>query len=202
MFRSLFGRSKRRRDRSSSGPRDDSIRSARAGDVVTISGLGLEYEDSYFFIERRHRYTTGPDSWYELECADGDTRVWVEWTDGYNLSVSATGNPDPSGLDSIGLTEDDLIELDEQHSIDNFINVGGQDYRYRNSAEVSFYKDCSGPGEPFYHWDFLSDDGLRILSITKWEGRPFEVVFSEVLSPDSVTLYQGDRPESGPGRGR
>ena len=118
------------------------------------------------------------------------------------MSVSATGNPDPSGLDSIGLTEDDLIELDEQHSIDNYITVDGQDYRYRNSAEVFFYKDCSGPGEAFYHWDFLSADGLRILSITKWEGRPFEVVFSEVLSPDSVTLYQGERPESGLGRGR
>ena len=202
MFRSLFGRGKRRRDRRPSELRDDSVRAAMVGDVVTIAGLGLEYEDCYFFIERRHRYTTGPDSWYELECADGETRVWVEWTDGYDLSVSATGNPDPIGLDGIGLTEDDLIQLDEQHSIDNFINVDGQDYRYRNSAEVFFYRDCSGPGEPFYHWDFLSDDGLRILSITKWEGRPFEVVFSEVLSSDSVTLYQGERLDPGTGRGR
>ena len=202
MFRSLFGRGKRRRDRRPSELRDDSVRAAMVGDVVTIAGLGLEYEDCYFFIERRHRYTTGPDSWYELECADGETRVWVEWTDGYDLSVSATGNPDPIGLDGIGLTEDDLIQLDEQHSIDNFINVDGQEYRYRNSAEVFFYRDCSGPGEPFYHWDFLSDDGLRILSITKWEGRPFEVVFSEVLSSDSVTLYQGERLDPGTGRGR
>ena len=202
MFRSLFGRGKRRRDRRPSELRDDSVRAAMVGDVVTIAGLGLEYEDCYFFIERRHRFTTGPDSWYELECADGETRVWVEWTDGYDLSVSATGNPDPIGLDGIGLTEDDLIQLDEQHSIDNFINVDGQDYRYRNSAEVFFYRDCSGPGEPFYHWDFLSDDGLRILSITKWEGRPFEVVFSEVLSSDSVTLYQGERLDPGTGRGR
>ncbi len=202
MFRSLFGRGKRRRDRRPSELRDDSVRAAMVGDVVTIAGLGLEYEDCYFFIERRHRYTTGPDSWYELECADGETRVWVEWTDGYDLSVSATGNPDPIGLDGIGLTEDDLIQLDEQHSIDNFINVDGQGYRYRNSAEVFFYRDCSGPGEPFYHWDFLSDDGLRILSITKWEGRPFEVVFSEVLSSDSVTLYQGERLDPGTGRGR
>ena len=201
MFRGLFGRGRRKRDQTPPAPQDESIRAARVGDVLTISGLGLEYEDRYFFVERRHRYTSGPDSWYELVCADGDTRVWIDWTEGYDLSVTATGDPEPSGLGSIGLSEDDLIALDEQHSIDNYIAVDGENYYYRNSSEVHFYRDGSGPGEGFYHWDFQDGNGLRVLSVTKWEGRPFEVVFSEVLSPDSITLYRGERPESGRGRG-
>ncbi len=200
MLRGLFGREKRKRGRDLSPSQDDTIRAARVGDVLTISGLGLEYEDRYFFIERRHRYTTGPETWYELVCSEGDTQVWIDWTEGYDLAISATGNPEPSGLGSIGLSEDDLVALDEQHSIDNYVTIEGDDYYYRNSAEVFFYRDESGPGESFYHWDFLSENDLRVLSITKWEVRPFEVVFSEVLSPDNITLYKGERPE--PGRGR
>ena len=40
------------------------------------------------------------------------------------------------------------------------------------------------------------------MSIAKWEGRPFEVTFSETLPPDGVTLYKGERPGPGRGRGR
>ena len=202
MLRGMFGRGKKRQDRDSSPPQDDTIRAATVGDVLTISGLGPEYEDRYFFVERRHRYTSGSDSWYELVCADGDTQVWIDWTEGYDLSVSATADPEPIGLGGIGLTEDDLIALDEQHSIDNYIIVEGENYYYRNSSEVFFYRDGKGPGDAFYYWDFISERGLRSLSITKWEGRPFEVIFSEVLSPDNVTLYKGERPEQGQGRGR
>ena len=196
MLRSLFGKRGRKRGAGGAGPaQDDSIRAAKAGDVVSIQGLALEYDDLYFFVEKINRYSSDADTWYELTCVDGDTHVWIDWTDGHDLFVTATDDPDPVGLASIGLTEEELIDLDEEHSIDNYIEVEGDKYYYRNSSEVTFYQDNRGQGEGFYLWDFIREDGDRVLSVSKWEGRPFEATFSEVIAPDRITLYKGERTD-------
>ena len=192
MLRSLFGRGRNRREPVAPAP-DESIRSARVGDVLTINGYSVEYDERLLFIERIHRYTSPSDTWYELLCVEGDTRLWVDWTDGRELSVTVTEDTGPSGLTATGLTEDDLIQLDEEHSIDNYVTIDGDNYYYRNSAEVLFFRDSKGPGEAFYQWDFIREQGDMTLTITKWEGRPFEVVFSEAIAPESITLYQGER---------
>ena len=198
MLRSLFGKRRRRRDAGATGTaQDESIRAAKVGDVLSIQGLALQYDDLYFFVERLNRYASDAETWYELTCVDGDSHIWIDWTDGYDLFVTATDDPDPSGLASIGLTEEQLIDLDEENSIDNYIEVEGDKYHYRNSSEVTFYQDNRGEGQGFYHWDFIRDDGDRVMSVTKWEGRPFEVTFSEVIAPDQVKLYKGERTEPG-----
>ena len=173
--------------------RSYSIRDAEVGDVVSVVGLKLEYDDSYFFVERVHRYASHGDTWHELVCSDGEHRIWVDWVDSYELFITATDNPSPSGLSSVGLTEEVLIELDEEHSIDNCIEVDGDVYHYKDSSEVFFHQDRSERGQGFYSWDFIHDQGDRAMSVAKWEGRPFEVTFSEVIPPDNITLYPGDR---------
>ena len=196
MFRSLFGRkTKSRPSPSRNLSLSDSIKDARTGDVFTIQGLSLEYDDVYFFIEKIDRYENASGVWYEITGADGDNQVWVEWSQGDKLFVTATDNRRPVGLSSIGLTEEELIRLDEENSIDNFIDVEDERYFYRASSEAIYFKDNGGQGDGFYLWDFISEDERRVLSVTKWEGLPFESFFSEVISPDNVTLYKGDRPE-------
>ena len=192
MLRSLFGRGKKKRE--PVGPAaDESIRAARVGDVLTINGYSVEYDERLFFIERIHRYTSAADTWYELLCADGDDRLWVDWTDGRELSITVTEDTGPTGLNSTGLTEEDLVQLDEEQSIDNYVTIEDDNYHYRNSAEVLFFRDNKGPGDAFYQWDFMKEQGDITLTITKWEGRPFEVVFSEAVAPENITLYQGER---------
>ena len=195
MMRSLFGRGKKKRDPVAPAP-DESIRAARLGDVLTINGFSVEYDERLFFIERIHRYSSSADTWHELLCVEGDDRLWIDWTDGRELSVTVTEDTGPAGLTATGLTEDDLIQLDEEHSIDNYVTIDGDNYYYRNSAEVLFFRDSKGPGDAFYQWDFLKDQGDMALTITKWEGRPFEVVFSESIAPESISLYQGERRHS------
>ena len=109
--------------------------------------------------------------------------------------MTASDNRRPVGLSSIGLDEEDLLRLDEENSIDNYITVEGQRYTYRTSSEALYFKDNRGEveGEGFYLWEFMSEDELRVWSVSKWEGMPFEAYFSEVISPDSVSLYKGDR---------
>ena len=192
MLRSLFGRGKKKRE--PLGPRpDESIRAARVGDVVTVSGFSVEYDERLLFIERIHRYSSASDTWYELLCVEDDARLWIDWTDDRDLSITVTEDTGPAGLSGTGLTEDDLIELDEQHSIDNYVTIDGANYYYRNSAEVLFFRDNKGPGDALYQWDFIREQGDMALTISKWEGRPFEVVFSEAISPENITLYQGER---------
>ena len=196
MFRSLFGKRKGKRpapSQSISG--HDSIKDARVGDVISIQGLSLEYDDIYFFLERIDRYESPAGVWHELFAVDGDNRVWIEWSEGDEIFVTATDNRRPAGLAGAGLNEEELIRLDEENSIDNYITVEGQRYRYRTSSEALYFKDNRGNGEGFYLWDFMAEDETRVLSVSKWEGMPFEAYFSEVISPHSVTLYKGDRPE-------
>ena len=195
MMRSLFGRGKKRREPVAPAP-DESIRAARLGDVLTINGFSVEYDERLFFIERIHRYSSSADTWHELLCVEGDDRLWIDWTDGRELSVTVTEDTGPAGLTATGLTEDDLIQLDEEHSIDNYVTIDGENYYYRNSAEVLFFRDSKGPGDAFYQWDFIKEQGDMALTITKWEGRPFEVVFSEAIAPESISLYQGERRHS------
>jgi|TARA_B100000378_G_scaffold199489_1_gene162985 hypothetical protein len=199
VLRSLFGKGKKK-GASSPSSQDDNIRAAKVGDVVSISGLRLEYDDVYFFVEKINRYSSETETWYEALCVDGDNQVWIDWTGGYDLTVTATDDPDPVGLGSIGTTEEELIQLDEEHSIDNFIEIEGDKYYYRNSAEVTFYQDSRGQGEGFYNWDLVHEDGEHVLSVSKWEGKPFEATFSEVISPDRIVLYKGDRGDAGKGR--
>jgi hypothetical protein len=193
MLRSFFGKGKKQRGNDAkAGAQDDSIRAAKVGDVLSIQGYALEYDDLYFYVERIHRYSNDADTWYELTCVDGDTHIWIDWTEGYDLFVTVTDDPDPVGLSSAGLSEEQLVALDEENSIDNDVEVEGDIYHYRNSSEVTFYQDNRGQGQGFYHWDFLRDDGERSLSVVKWEGRPFEVVFSDVIDPGSVKLYKAE----------
>ena len=192
MLRSLFGRGRNKREPLEPAP-DESIRAARVGDVLTISGYSLEHDERLFYVERIHRYSSPSDAWYELLCVEGDTRLWIDWTDGRELSVTVTEDTGPVGLTATGLSEEDLAQLDEEHSIDNYVGIDGDNYYYRNSAEVLFFQDNRGQGDAFYQWDFIGEQGDKALTITKWEGRPFEVVFSEAITPESITLYQGQR---------
>ena len=194
MLRSLFGRGRKRPTTPS--PRvETSLRDARVGDVLVIQGLALEYDDCYFIVENVHRYGGNRITWYELVVADAESRIWLEWSeDGNDLFITATDDRRPVGLESLGLSEDELLSMDERRSIDRSITVDGLRYIYRNSFEAFYFRDNRPTdGEGFYMWEFLSEDESRTLAVTKFEGVPFEAHFSEIVLPENVHLYPGER---------
>ena len=196
MLRSLFGRGKKKQE-PTSARLECTIRDARVGDVVVVKGFALEYEDCYFVVENVHRYGGSGIAWYELVVADAENRLWLEWSeDGAGLFVTATDNRRPVGLESIGLTESRLLDMEESRSIDRSVEADGLKYFYRNSFEAFYFQDNRPTdGEGFYLWEFLSDDESKVLSIAKFEGVPFEVHFAEIIPSENVLLYPGDRPE-------
>ena len=128
--------------------------------------------------------------------ADADKRVWLEWVDdGGELFVTATDDRTPVAPSTIGLTETDLMTPDQEHSIANYVTIEGVRYFYRKSFEAFYFEDNQVVGEGSYLWDLLSEDGARTLSVSKFEGMPFEAKFSEALSPNGIILYPGERPE-------
>ncbi len=197
MLRSLFG-GRKRKPNSTAASVDTTIREARVGDVVVIHGLALEYDDCYFIIERLHRYGGNGMTWYELEIADAEYRIWLEWSyDRAGLFITATDDRRPVSLEAVGLTEDDLNQFEDLRSIDQGVEIDGLWYVYRNSFEAFYFQDNRPTnGEGFYMWEFLSEDDRRVLAIIKYTGEPYYVHFSEIIPPENVQVYPGERPDS------
>ena len=189
MFGSLFG-GKKKRGESDSSPAEDSIRLAGIGHTVVIAGFVSSIEDAYIILEQVNRYESDVGGWHELVGSDGEKRVGIEWSYDGELFISVNEQGAPMGLDSVGLDDDALVRLDEEHSIDNYLTYEGDPYKYKNSYEAVFYKDNRGEGDVFYLWEFVSGDSKRIVSVVKWEGSPFEVYTSVVVSPELVTAYK------------
>ena len=200
MFRSLFGRGGKRKRERAEAPPDDSIRSARAGDVVVIPGMWETGEDAYLIIERVNRLKSAYGESRELEGADGGRRAAVEWSeDEDGLHISVTHQDRALGLSALGLDYDTLVAWDDFKSIENSVEYGGHVYRYRNSYETLYYKgydsdrksgyDDYDDWEGFYVWEFVRDDGGGAAMVVKWEGRPFEAYISVAVPAHLVTVY-------------
>ncbi len=177
---------------------DNSIRAAQVGDVVVVQGLSLDLDEAYLVIEQVHHYAGNGLEWREIVATDARRQVRLECSgEGRDLFVTASTDRRAVGLEAIGLTEDDLITLDEAHSIDNGVVIEERRYAYRNSFEAFHYPNDQGEeGEGFYVWEFVADDGHDMLAITKFEGIPFEAHFSEIIDPDNVLVYPGQRSET------
>lgn len=199
----LFGKLMGRGDNRPSGiadrvAADNSIQAARVGDVVVVQGLSLDLDEAYLVIEQVHRYAGNGFEWREVVATDARRQVRLECSgEGGDFFLTASANRRPVGLDAIGLTEDALIELDKAHSIDNGVVIEERRYAYRNSFEAFHYPNHEDEeGEGFYVWEFVADDGRDMLAITKFAGIPFEAHFSEIIDPDNVLVYPGQRSET------
>jgi len=166
------------------------IKDAHVGDIVTISGFGDEYDDVDFVIEKRNRYESGGDEWFELLGVYKGRQVWIDWEEDDVLEITATSPDNTLRLSALDINEDDLARMDEEESSDNFIEWEGQKFYYTESCEAGYFKDCTGPGEGFYMWDFQAEDGESFLAIEKWEGEPFSVLTGKVIKPYNVKVFK------------
>ena len=190
MFRSLFGKRKKRRPSDTESTPDETIRSVGVGDVVVISGFSPTLEDAYVVTEKVNHYESPFGKWYDLVGSDGDRRMTIEWSDDDGLSIFVSMQEAPMGLSGIGLTENELVRMDQEQSIDSYIDYENERYFYSNSYEVFRFENGGDEGEGFYLWEFFTRKRQKTISMVKWEGMPFEVYASEALSPDLVSVYK------------
>ena len=186
----MFGKGSKKRAKLSSESLGETIEHAAPGDVFTITGLAIEYEDSYFVIDKIHKYESSYSEWREVIGSDGEHKLVVNWSDDGGLYVTAAPEARPMALRALGITEDDLARMDSEHSLDNHLDFNGMRYYYKNSGEAFFYEDSSSQGQGFWIWEFASEDEDRVMSIDKWENTPFQGYASDVISPESLSVYK------------
>ena len=188
MFGNLFGKRKRAGTRDSRSV-SDSIGDGQLGDVFTVTGLSIEYEDSYFIIEKLNRYEGYSGTYSEFLGVDVNKKLWVQSSVKGQNYVTVTVDGRSLGLSKLNVSEEDIVRIDEEHSIENYVTYEGKRYHYRNSGEMIYYENNGESGIGFYTWEFTEEDGM-IPSIVKWEGLPFEVYISQVVSAEDVVLYK------------
>jgi len=166
------------------------ITDARAGDNIAVLAAGDDFEDLEFVVDRRNRYESGNEEWFELSGMYKGRRVFVEYYEDDEIEVSVNLARTEISLPDLDLSEENLTRMDEERSTDNGFEYDGQSWKYSSSEEVGYFKDGRGEGEGYYCWNFRTGDGRRELFIEKWEGDPFEGGIAEIVNPDDVKIYR------------
>lgn len=171
-------------------PHDATIEDAKVGDVVTILGFDPDIDGKELLVEKRNRYESGGAEWFELLGVLHGSQVWIDLEVDDALRITVTSPERMIELAQLKTTEEDLASMDDEESKDRFIEWNGRKYFYVKSCMVGYFKDCTGPGEGFYLWEFESEDKDSMLSIERWGGRDFNVYVSKIIDPDHVKLFQ------------
>lgn len=176
-------------------PREDlghlAVTDARAGDTLSIVGVGDEYADLDFTSDRRNSMEAGDRKWFELSGMYKERRVYVEVEAGDEVSVRGMFDGKRFTLDELGLSEDDMAAIDErQNPSDNF-EFQNKVWMYRWSREVGVFTDGNETGRGYYGWVFQEQGGKRLLAIRKYEGEPFTAAVLLPVNPGDVTVFRG-----------
>jgi hypothetical protein len=166
------------------------VADARAGDNLSVAGAGENFSDLDFTVDHRNRYEAGERQWFELSGMHGDRRVALEVRPGDELEVRAFLDGFHVTLEDLGLSEDDLAQMDErQNTSDNFV-FQDKNWYYRLSKEMGVFRDDQPQGAGFYGWEFEEEGGRRFLSIRKSEGEPFAAGVAVKLNPADITVFR------------
>ena len=166
---------------------------ARTGDVLSVSGAGDNLTDLDFTADRCTRCTAGAYRWFELSGAYRERRVVLRAAGDEELEVSLHNDSRTITLADLGLTEDDLPQMDERQNPEDVFEFDGKDWLYRRSREGKACRDGDAQPAGFYYWEFHERDGKRLLEVRKVEGEPFAAALYTEIPAGDVTVYRGDR---------
>lgn len=163
---------------------------ARVGDVISISGAGDNMSDLDFTIDRSQLVQAGAHRWSELSGPYHEHRVILRVTNGEDLETAIHTDTRKLSIEDLGLSEDDLAEMDERQNTADTFEFDGKVWVYRLSRDAH----ASGANQPptgFYYWEFHEQNGKGLLVIRKLEGDPFTVTPFTEIPPGDITVYRG-----------
>jgi hypothetical protein len=163
---------------------------ARPGDTISIPGRGDEFDDLDFRVDRRDRYESGGEHWFELTGRYRGRRVYLELVEDDDLEAWLDRGRESPRLDDLGLDEERLADIDERKDYEATIEWQGERFTYASSEEVGYFEHGRGEGEGFYSWTFLDRDRKRMVWIEKWLDEPFEAGISEKVPLQDIRMFR------------
>jgi hypothetical protein len=166
------------------------VTDARTGDVLSVAGAGDNMTDLDYTVDRATRMDAGARTWVELAGAYQNRRVAVRVGGDDEVEVYLHADPRRITLEDLGLSEDDLAQIDERQNPADSFDFDNATWMYRLSREVQAWRDNQPTPTGFYYWEFFTQDAKRLLGIRKAEGEPFTVTVYTWINPGDVTVYR------------
>jgi hypothetical protein len=168
------------------------VTDARPGDMISVSGAGDDLNDLDFTADHFTQVQAGARNWVELAGAYRERRVQLRVASDEEVETALHSSPTKITLEDLGLSEDDLAQMDErQNPADNF-EFEGKPWSYALSREARAWRDGQPP-TGYYYWEFREEGGRRMLTVRKAEGEPFTVTLYAVIPAQDITIYRGGR---------
>jgi len=165
------------------------ITDARSGDVLSVAGAGDNMTDLDFTADRATRLEAGARSWTELSGSYQTRRVSLRVGGDEDLEVFIHTDPRRLTLENLGLSEDDLAQMDERQNTADTFDFDEVTWNYRMSREVRAWKSNQSQPTGSYYWEFRDGSG-QLLAIRKEEAEPFTVTLYRTVNPQDVTVYR------------
>jgi hypothetical protein len=167
------------------------VTDARPGDMLSISGAGDKMTDLDFTADHGTRFEAGSRSWLELSGPYLERRVSLRVGGDEDVEVFVHNDPRKLTLEDLGVSEDDLAQMDQRQNTADSFEFDGVTWMYRLSREVQARRENQAQDTGSYYWEFRDAEGKQLLALRKAEGDPFTVTLYRAVPPPDVTVYRG-----------
>ena len=169
------------------------VTDARVGDMISVSGAGDDLSDLDFTADRCAWFEAGPRRWFELSGGYRERRVALRVATGDDVEAAVETDARKLTIEDLGVSEDDLAQMDERQNTADFFEFDGKTWLYRLSREVQVRRSDEAAVAGFYYWEFQEQGGKGLLGLRKAESEPFAVTLATTIYPGDVTVYRGGR---------
>ena len=166
------------------------VTDARAGDVISVSGAGDNYADLDFTADRMTQFDAGTRRWFEVSGPYQERRAAMRVGGDDEVEVHVHCDARQLTMEDLGLSEEDLAEMDERQNTADSFEFDNKVWVYRLSREVRSSRSDQAVPAGFYYWEFRQQAGKGLIAIRKSEGEPFTVTEYAGISPSDVTIYR------------
>jgi hypothetical protein len=166
------------------------VTNARTGDVISISGAGEKFADLDFTADRTVRYQAASRRWFEVSGPYMERRVILRVSGDEEVETHLHADPQKISLEDLGLSEQDLAELDQRQNTADSFEFDNKVWLYRISREIQAYPDGNSPPIGYYYWEFQEQGGKALITVRKPEGEPFALTRYDAIPPSDVTIYR------------
>ena len=112
--------------------------------MISVSGAGDDLSDLDFTADRCAWFEAGPRRWFELSGGYRERRVALRVATGDDVEAAVQTDPRKLTIEDLGVSEDDLAQMDERQNTADFFEFDGKTWLYRLSREAQVRRSDAG----------------------------------------------------------